>query len=402
MTDALALPAVPGYRLERPLGRGAAAQVFLARESGGLERPVALKIFGPAERAAFESEIAVLPRIEELRRREREVHIVQSLGSGAFPGGWFIAFELLERGSLADLVAAEGPLACDRALALVRDAARGVARLHREGLYHRDLKPGNLLLGADGRVRLGDFGIARPLEGTVTAAGSPAFAAPEVIAGRRDADGRRVDIYGLGATLYFLLANEAMLPGRPDVFALERARVPRPVQEAILRATAARAEERPADVEAFLRDLEISEKSRGSSDGPAALVETETATKPREEIMTITPIAPPPAASRPFMPFWGYALIVGITAAIVFNLNIIVHPYCMQTFSALSIELPRPTMFYLSYPWEILCGIMLTVVLYPLLARLPRASRACSRSARSSSALSFASHSSRSRSRSRS
>src|SRR5205814_506528 len=83
--------------------------------------------------------------------------------------------------------------ALGRALALVRDAARGVARLHREGLYHRDLKPGNLLLGADGRVRLADFGIARPLEGTVTAAGSPAFAAPEVIAGRRDADGRRVD-----------------------------------------------------------------------------------------------------------------------------------------------------------------------------------------------------------------
>src|SRR5204862_7408199 len=119
---------------------------------------------------AFEREIAVLRKVEELRRREREVHIVQSFGSGAFEGGAFIAFELLEKGSLADLVAAEGPLACDRALALVRDAARGVARLHREGLYHRDLKPGNLLLGADGRVRLGDFGIARPLDGPVTAA----------------------------------------------------------------------------------------------------------------------------------------------------------------------------------------------------------------------------------------
>src|SRR5207244_255994 len=114
-------------------------------------------------------------------------------------------------------------------IGFVLDAAQGVARLHEEGLYHRDLKPRNLLLGADSRVRLADFGIARPLDATTTAAGSPAFAAPEVIAGRRDADGRRVDVYGLGATLYYLLAGESMLPGRPDVFVLERTRVPREI-----------------------------------------------------------------------------------------------------------------------------------------------------------------------------
>ncbi len=252
MTDS---PHIPGFDCAELLGEGAFGKVYLAQERDGLRRPVALKVFFPAHRAAYQRELEVLRRVEELRRRERLEGIVQSLGSGEAGGHGWIALEYLEDGSLADHVAREGPLPCERAVGYVTQAAQAVAALHAAGLFHRDVKPANLLLGADGRVRLGDFGLSRDLDGTLSAAGSPAFAAPEVIAGQAT-DGRRIDVYALGATLAFLLTGEAMRPGRPDLFALDRARVPRDLQEVIAAATAYEPDERTADAAAFVEALQ--------------------------------------------------------------------------------------------------------------------------------------------------
>jgi len=265
-------PSIPGYAVESLLGRGAHGSVWLARETDGLQRPVALKVFPPEERASWAREVELTRQVEEVRRRERAAGLVQALGTGEPDGRGYIALEYLEDGTLADLVARDGPLPADRALPLVADVARALDLLHAEGLFHRDVKPQNLLLGRDGRVRLGDFGLSRSLDGTLSAAGSPAFAAPEVIAGRV-ACGRKVDLYSLGATLAFLLTSEAILPGRPDVFAFERAGVPRPVQDAIVAATALDPDARTASVQAFLEPItqaltEDQETARTESGAP--------------------------------------------------------------------------------------------------------------------------------------
>lgn len=245
-------PEVPGFDLSRRLGRGGSCEVWLARERDGLRRPVALKVFARAPEA-YRRELDAVRQVEEVRREARCPWLVQSLATGEAGDVAFIAFEVLE-GTLQDKVEQGGPLPFADAVECARQAGEALALLHVRGLFHRDVKPGNLLLGADGRVRLADFGLSRPLDGTLSAAGSPAFAAPEVIAGR-PTDGRRVDVYSLGATLAWLLTGETMLPGRPDVFLLERHGVPRPLQRAIVRAMTADPTGRWPTVEAFLAAL---------------------------------------------------------------------------------------------------------------------------------------------------
>jgi uncharacterized protein (DUF697 family) len=262
----MTLPTIPGYHVLRILGAGASCQVLLAREATGLQRPVALKVFsGEASRAAQERELEMMRRVEELRRRERVVGLVQALGSGEDGELGWIAFEYLEAGSLADITAREGRLSLSAATDCVLQAAAALDLLHGEGIFHRDVKPANILLGADGVIRLADFGLSRPLDATLSAAGSPAFAAPEVIAGKTG-DGRLTDIYSLGATLAFFLTGETMLPGRPDVFVLERCGVTRPVQQVILTATVADPGERYATVDA----LAVALRSATQETAPAA------------------------------------------------------------------------------------------------------------------------------------
>jgi serine/threonine-protein kinase len=246
-------PAVPGFLIVRALGAGASGQVFLAREVDGLERWVALKVF--QDESAWRSELAVVKRIEELRRAARSPHLVQSLATGRADGCAYLAFEYAEEGTLGDQVEARGPLPFGEALTCASQASAGLALVHADGLCHRDVKPTNLLVGADGFVRLADFGLSRPLAGTMTVAGSPAFAAPELIAGR-PGDGRRLDVYGLGATLAYLLTGETMLPGRPDAFLLERHGVPRAVQKVVFKAMRADPGARYADAAEFQAALQ--------------------------------------------------------------------------------------------------------------------------------------------------
>lgn len=253
MSAAAPPPAVPGYQLERLLGRGGFCQVWLAREEEGLRRPVALKLF-PGSGETWRRELDAARAVEELRRESRCPHLVQSLGAGEAQGLAFIAYEWLEEGTLEERVARAGPLPFAEALELVRQAGEALRLLHQGGVFHRDVKPGNLLLGRDGRVRLADYGLSRPLAGTLSAAGSPAFAAPEAIAGRPQ-DGQRLDVYSLGATLAWLLSGETMLPGRPDVFLLERHGVPRSLQAVIVRAMACDPQERTPTIERLLAEL---------------------------------------------------------------------------------------------------------------------------------------------------
>ncbi len=230
--------------------------MWLAREREGLRRVVALKLYrtDAAGLEARERELEAVRRVEALRRTHPDAALLRSLAAGEGPGVAWLAFEAHEEGTLEDRVLRGGPLPFGAAVDCARQVAAALALLHADGLYHRDVKPSNLLVGKDGRVLVADFGLSRPLAGTLSSAGSPAFAAPEAIAGRPH-DGRKLDVYSVGATLAWLLTGETMLPGRPDVFLLERHGVPRPLQQTIVRAMALDPRERTPTVEALLEEL---------------------------------------------------------------------------------------------------------------------------------------------------
>jgi len=186
------------------------ATVDLARDVE-LDRPVALKRL--AEN---------LSRDEDLRRRflrearmaARLAHpnVVRVFDVGEDDDGRpFIAMEYVEGETLADLVGRRGPLPAGEAAALGVQACAGLAAAHAAGLVHRDVKPQNLLLGNDGILKLGDFGIAVGHEGTRltvagTVLGTAGYLAPEQARGEQVT--AAADIYAVGAVLYELLAGE--------------------------------------------------------------------------------------------------------------------------------------------------------------------------------------------------
>jgi len=201
------------YEIGRELGRGGYSVVYLARDRE-LDTEVALKLLVPPPAAA---------KVARERMR-REVQAVRGLSHANIvavydfleEGPWsFIVMEYVRGPDLQVRVSERGPLDADAAVRLGRDVAAALAAAHRRGILHRDVKPQNILLDPDGRARLTDFGSAKldgqlGVTGSGTLAGTLAYTAPEVLAGRRgDA---RADVYALGLTLYYALTGD--LPAR--------------------------------------------------------------------------------------------------------------------------------------------------------------------------------------------
>ncbi|MFO0585735.1 MAG: serine/threonine-protein kinase [Anaeromyxobacter sp.] len=197
------------------LGEGGMGQVHRAFDRS-LERPVAVKFLrgdDPRETERLVLEARLQARVEH--ENVVRVHAVGTLG-----GRPCLVLQLVEGRTLADLAAG---LPVATRVELVRQAALGLHAAHQQGLVHRDVKPGNLLVeeGPGAPVaRLGDFGLARGEEGGLTRSGFPAgtleYMAPEQLAGTGPAD-FRADVYALGATLY------AVLAGKPPFEDLARA-----------------------------------------------------------------------------------------------------------------------------------------------------------------------------------
>jgi tetratricopeptide (TPR) repeat protein len=213
-TSSLSLPEpghqIGSYRLVRELGRGGMGSVWLAERADGVfKRTVALKlphvtwIGGLAERMARERDI--LATLEHPNIARLYDAGVDELGRP------FMAMEYVEGHSI-DRYCAEHRLSIDRILPLIVQVARAVAHAHARLVVHRDLKPGNILVTADGSVRLLDFGVAKLLEqqaGEQTQfaarAFTPDYAAPEQISGAPI--GTAADVYSLGVVSYQLLAG---------------------------------------------------------------------------------------------------------------------------------------------------------------------------------------------------
>ena len=181
-----------GYRVERLLGRGGMSVVYLA-EQVRLKRPAALKLLAP--------ELADDERFRERFLRESELaasldhpSVIPIYDAGEVDGQLYIAMRYVEGSDLRALLLSEGKLEPERALRVLRPVADALDYAHAHGLVHRDVKPGNILLAADGPVYLSDFGLTRRVDegASLTEAGelvgSIDYAAPEQIDG---ASGRR-------------------------------------------------------------------------------------------------------------------------------------------------------------------------------------------------------------------
>ncbi|MCO5168417.1 MAG: serine/threonine protein kinase [Planctomycetes bacterium] len=271
------------YDLVAELGRGGVGAVFRARERAS-GREVAVKVLLDAGGAT--------PEDLERFRREGElaaglVHpgIVRVHAAGDVGGLMFLACELVE-GARDLATAARGLPPLERAR-LVRDVARALGHAHARGVVHRDVKPDNLLVGADGRVRVSDFGVAggRGLERltrTGAIVGTPRYMAPEQIDGDRARVGAPADVWALGVVLFEVLAGArpfeadglTALYGRivvdptPDL----RARAPdapRALAAVVERALEKRPERRYPDAEALADDLDRALAGEGTLAGAA-------------------------------------------------------------------------------------------------------------------------------------
>jgi serine/threonine-protein kinase len=202
-------------------------------------------------------------------------NIIRFYGYESGPEGLGLVLEYMDGGSLADLLQNEGPVPPERAISLMIPICKGVAFAHSKNVIHRDLKPENILLNTEGHVKVGDFGVARVLEGTKaasTAIGTPYYMAPEQFKGRYD---QRVDVYALGCVLYFLASGEPPFTGTPgevmEGHMMEPPRVPEgwpgPIRDLVARCLSKDASGRPADAGAVLREIE---RMRSLAEDPEA------------------------------------------------------------------------------------------------------------------------------------
>ena len=203
------------YELEELVGTGGMSTVYRARDQL-LERYVALKVLHP--HYADDEEY-----VERFRREARSVaqlshpHIVTVIDRGEDAGQQFIVFEYIDGENLKQFVERTGPLPTRRAVELALEIADALAFAHEHELVHRDVKPQNVLLTADGDAKVTDFGIARSLDvehgvtQTGTVLGTSNYLSPEQASGLPATTA--TDVYSLGVVIYELLTGEVPFPG---------------------------------------------------------------------------------------------------------------------------------------------------------------------------------------------
>ena len=294
------------YRLLSLLGRGGTAEVWRA-EDEALARDVALKLVTvPTDESAARAG-------EEARLLARLNHPglvpVYDAGTDDRDRPW-VVMELVEGETLADTLK-RGPLPSERAAAVGRSIAEALAYVHGQGLLHRDVKPANILVGRDGRVRLTDFGIARLVDAarvtsTGMMVGTASYLAPEQVAG--EPVGPPADVYALGLVLLECLTGQREYAGSTVEVALARLQrsphVPDTLRAGwpgLLRAMTARdPAARPTPARAAADLAQIIAGGEATTVLAAAPAVERTTALPRTRVAEA--YAPPPAAVRPAAP----------------------------------------------------------------------------------------------------
>src|ERR671930_460978 len=300
------------YRILRKLGTGGMANVYLA-EDQELGRRVAIKILD--DRHASDEQF-----IERFRREAKNAaglshpNIVSIYDRGEAEGTYYIAMEFLDGRSLKELIVGRGPAPVKIAIDYARQILAAVGFAHRHGIVHRDIKPHNVLVGHEGRLKVTDFGIARSGASQMTEVGSiigtAQYLSPEQARGSRV--DQTSDLYSVGVVLYELLTGQVPFTGdTPLEIAMKhlsevptppselRPEVPHDLDLVVLRALAKdqaeryeTAEEMDADLERILAGMPVGDETANAAtavlSGSGVL-----ATAPTS---VITPPAPPPTA----------------------------------------------------------------------------------------------------------
>ncbi len=196
------------YTLIRRHAIGGMSMVFVARDNT-LDREVALKILSE-EFSADERRITAFEEEARITASFSHPHVVRVLTTGRAFGRFYIAMELVPGGHFEHQIRERGKIPEVELLPLAIEVAQGLKAAHAAGLIHRDVKPGNILLDAEGHAKLVDFGLALVTQGGKAQAkelwATPYYVPPETIEGQ--AEDFRSDIYALGATLYHALSGK--------------------------------------------------------------------------------------------------------------------------------------------------------------------------------------------------
>jgi eukaryotic-like serine/threonine-protein kinase len=304
----LSIQTVAGrYEIERTLGGGGMAVVYLARD-GELERSVALKVL--ADNLADDAELRHrFVREARLAARLSHPNVVRVYDAGEEGGRPFIVMECVDGESLAELVRREGRLDPARVADLGAQACAGLEHAHRAGLVHRDVKPANLLLTDDGTLKVADFGIAHAVGGTRvtevgTVLGTAAYLSPEQALG--EAVTPASDLYSLGTCLYELVAGEPPYGHQTlgELFSRREAGPPPPLRGV------------PGELEAAIAQcLERDPRERPAS--AAELARLLAGASPATPPTAITRVARFDVTVRRRTLIWAFALIAVAVAVIV-------------------------------------------------------------------------------------
>jgi beta-lactam-binding protein with PASTA domain/predicted Ser/Thr protein kinase len=333
------------YQVVRKLGAGGMANVYLA-EDQELGRRVAIKILN--ERHANDEQF-----VERFRREAKNAaalshpNIVSIYDRGEAEGTYYIAMEYLDGRSLKELIVSRGPAPLNVAIEYVRQILSALRFAHRHGIVHRDIKPHNVLVDADGRVKVTDFGIARAGASQMTEAGSivgtAQYLSPEQARGT--GVDQRSDLYSLGIVLYELVTGKLPFNGdtpveiamkhlsqMPELPSTIRPELPRELDLVVTRALAKdpderyqSAEEMDADLERLARGAAVSAETEESATqimraptGPMAATAATMIVPPRRQSYAPVPPLPPPVYydldepihRRPVWPWFAAALFV--------------------------------------------------------------------------------------------
>jgi len=276
-TDPLIGRLVDGrYRVRARIARGGMATVYVATDLR-LERRVALKVMHShlSDDQVFQGRF-----IQEARAAARlaDPHVVNVFDQGQDGEMAYLVMEYLPGITLRDLLREQRRLSIPQTITIMDAVLSGLAAAHRAGIVHRDVKPENVLLAEDGRIKIGDFGLARATSANTASGqmlmGTIAYLAPELVT-RGTADARS-DIYALGIMLYEMLVGEQPYKGeQPMQIAYQHATdsVPRPsaknpgipeqLDELVMWSTEREPDERPLDARVMLDRLREIEKELG-------------------------------------------------------------------------------------------------------------------------------------------
>ena len=300
------------YQIERQVGQGGMASVYLAKQ-GSIGRTVAIKVMpmyfmhDPNFLSRFEREVQVIAKLQHPR-------ILPVYDYGQINGRPYIVMAYMPGGTLADLIE-KGPMPLDQVTRLVDQIAEGLDFAHREGVIHRDFKPSNVLLDRAGNAHLADFGIAKISEQTVALTGSGIVGTPAYMAPEMASEGivtPAVDIYALGVTLYQMLTGRYPYHGDtplrvmmahatepvPDVRQV-RADLPAGIAAIVQKAMAKDPAQRypdSASMATALRAVASGQPLPAGTPVPASDVKTVLESAPAQAVRTPTP---PPATPAP-------------------------------------------------------------------------------------------------------